>query len=155
MLKPARDIVAALAVLVPVCVLGLHWQSLPQSVPTHFGLDGQPDGYGSKALLWLVAVLSLLVYGSLFFLIRWRALPISVPFALAGEARLRAETLAREMLGWIQIELSFLFGFLLIRCTLGRGLGRWFFLTALLPVVTVSIFLVLISRQRQLGNKVC
>lgn len=58
-------------ILSAVCTIGMvaRFPFLPQTVPTHFDLTGQPDGYGSRWVLpilcgvmllaiWLVAVLS-------------------------------------------------------------------------------------------------
>lgn len=46
------------------------WDKLPESVPTHFGLDGKPDAYGSK-LSFLIPVIVLMGAGLVaYFLIK-------------------------------------------------------------------------------------
>lgn len=44
--------VAALVIfLVTVADFGLHYNALPDIIPTHYGLDGQPDGWGGRSEL--------------------------------------------------------------------------------------------------------
>ena len=49
-----------LAALIQPAALAAVWGRLPEQVPTHFGLDGQADGYGSRWTLWLLAGLGVL-----------------------------------------------------------------------------------------------
>ena len=52
----------------PVFLLGmfalllLNYSSLPAQVPIHFGLNGQPDRYGSRSAIWLLPLLGLAFY---------------------------------------------------------------------------------------------
>ena len=47
-----------LLMLLPFIYLAGIWESLPDTVPTHFNAQGEPDGWGSKAtLIWLPMVL--------------------------------------------------------------------------------------------------
>ena len=43
----------------------LTYGSLPERIPTHFGLTGVPDGYGGKAMLLVLAGVQTLLYGLL------------------------------------------------------------------------------------------
>ena len=40
-------IVSSLVILIPVLVGLILWNRLPETIATHWGIDGQPDGYGS------------------------------------------------------------------------------------------------------------
>jgi uncharacterized membrane protein len=35
-------------ILIPFIFIALNWEKFPERVPTHFGLDGTPDAWGSK-----------------------------------------------------------------------------------------------------------
>lgn len=57
--------------LIPVLYLLSVYNSIPQTVPLHFGIDGKADRYGSKQeLVWTVIALSAIAAG-IYFLIRF------------------------------------------------------------------------------------
>ena len=41
---------------------GVFYFDLPDTVPTHFNLKGEADGFGSKNNLWLLPILSVVMY---------------------------------------------------------------------------------------------
>ena len=50
-------------ILLPVLYLAYVWNTLPEMVPTHFGMDGQPNDWSHKyALIFLVGGMSLGFY---------------------------------------------------------------------------------------------
>ena len=60
-MKNKRSIaVMWLAALIQPAALAAVWRWMPEQVPTHFGLDGQADGYGSRWTLWMLAGLGAL-----------------------------------------------------------------------------------------------
>lgn len=74
----------------PMVYLASVWDLLPQSVPTHFGLDGKANGYSSKTSLpWLLLFLG--------------ALPILLKYLLkidpAKQSQLNQATLQKIRLG--------------------------------------------------------
>lgn len=44
--------------LLPFVLVAVAWPYLPEKVPTHWGLNGQVDGYSSPATLWLLCGIS-------------------------------------------------------------------------------------------------
>ena len=42
-------IITTLVNLIPIIVGLLIWDKLPDTIPTHFGMDGTPNGWSSKA----------------------------------------------------------------------------------------------------------
>ena len=55
--------------LVPVVYVLVIWQSLPETMPMHFDLKGNPDRYGNKSeLLVMIAVLCAISIGIYFLL---------------------------------------------------------------------------------------
>jgi len=64
-----RESLVLLIAIVPLIYLAYNYNSLPQIVPTHFGFDGKPNGYSSKAeLCFIIIFLSAISAGSYFFL---------------------------------------------------------------------------------------
>lgn len=57
--------------LLPVLYFIAIYNTIPQTVPMHFGIDGKADRYGSKEeLIWVVTAMSALAIG-IYFLIRF------------------------------------------------------------------------------------
>jgi uncharacterized membrane protein len=53
----AENILAAIIALIPLGYLSFIWKTLPEKVPLHFGIDGQPDRFGARKELWIVPIL--------------------------------------------------------------------------------------------------
>lgn len=52
-----------LLMLLPLAYLAYVWNSLPETIPTHFNAAGEPDGWGSKnTLIYVSAFLGLGIY---------------------------------------------------------------------------------------------
>ena len=62
-------IVSSLVILIPVLVGLILWNRLPETLATHWGFDGQPDGYGSLPYAVFVPYLCLLAGHWICFLI--------------------------------------------------------------------------------------
>lgn len=58
------------ASLLPFALVAIAWPHLPERVPTHWGVNGQVDGYGSPATLWLLCGLGPLLSLGMQFLPR-------------------------------------------------------------------------------------
>ena len=51
-------------------LVALAWPYLPEKVPTHWGLNGQVDGYSAPSMLWLLCAINLPLAALLQFLPR-------------------------------------------------------------------------------------
>jgi len=47
------------AVILGFATVAMLWTSMPDTVPIHYKLDGEPDGFGSKWILWIIPVINL------------------------------------------------------------------------------------------------
>lgn len=47
-------VLGILSAVFSVLLLAITWQSIPKSVPTHFGLSGRPDNWGGKWIFFLL-----------------------------------------------------------------------------------------------------
>ncbi len=70
------------AVILAFVLVAANYQSLADSIPTHFNGRGEVDGYGSKVMLWVLPVLNL---GLFYFLglaaksdFRWFNYPVKI-----------------------------------------------------------------------------
>jgi uncharacterized membrane protein len=52
--KLIQELVLIVVTLLPVIYLLVNWNVLPESMPVHFDLHGQPNGYGSRMVyIWM------------------------------------------------------------------------------------------------------
>ncbi len=60
---------AALATLLLTFIIPQqYYASLPESIPTHFGIDGEADAFGSKRSLWILPIISLAIFILFYFI---------------------------------------------------------------------------------------
>lgn len=61
----------AILIILPIFVTAIVYPFLPETVPTHFGVNNIADDFGNKSSVWLVTILytfcNLMVLGSAFF----------------------------------------------------------------------------------------
>lgn len=65
-----RNILIILIAVLPVIYLAYNYESLPAVVPTHFGLDGKPNGYSAKSDLWLLVIILNIISIGVYFLVK-------------------------------------------------------------------------------------
>jgi hypothetical protein len=111
---------------------------LPDRIPTHFGADGQPNGWGPPSLLWLLPVIAGALY---LFITALALLPVrfNLPIQVTDLNRSRIEALTRQMIAFLKVYLACLFTWL-----------QWFIIhaarqgTASFSPVIVPVFLVVV-----------
>lgn len=133
------EILAVLGVGVMVYLVVDSWSTLPESIPTHFNVQGEPDSWGRKGTLLLLPIMGLGFYGLMTIVNRF---PHSFNYLwqITEENAERQYRLAREMMLWLKLELVWMFAYIewvIIRTARGQEdrLGILF-----LPVVLISIF---------------
>ncbi|HEY3284353.1 MAG TPA: DUF1648 domain-containing protein [Armatimonadota bacterium] len=117
---------AALAGLVcGLALVALTWSRTPERIPTHFGLGGQPDGWGGKSTVLFLPAVSLGLYLLLTLVSR---LPSSMnyPVAITRENAATQYAVARSLLASLKAELVWLFTWIewgSLQVALGRAQG--------------------------------
>lgn len=70
MKKPLQDMFVLILIILPSVYLLKIYSSLPPIIPTHFGIDGKPNGFSEKhQMIWIILSMSLLSAG-VYLLIR-------------------------------------------------------------------------------------
>ncbi|WP_207495005.1 SdpI family protein [Aridibaculum aurantiacum] len=69
MKKTGLYVFAFLVILIPWIYLLMAWSQMAETVPTHFGLDGEPDDFGSKASVLLLPLGMITITGIGIFLL--------------------------------------------------------------------------------------
>ncbi|NWJ47437.1 MAG: DUF1648 domain-containing protein [Chloroflexi bacterium] len=115
------------------------WGSLPERVPTHFNVLGQPDSYGEKGTFIIVPVILTILYLSLIGVSR---IPhyFNYPWNITPQNAEGQYRLARQMLLLLRVEIAIVFFYIHwqgLEVSFGRssGLGVWF-----LPIFLVLVF---------------
>ncbi|MGM9661564.1 MAG: DUF1648 domain-containing protein [Oscillospiraceae bacterium] len=136
---------ALLLLALAALYLLLAWRGLPQQVPGHYNSAGEITRWGSKAELWVLPCVGLVLFGLLSGA-EWLSLQIE-----SGMTPAVARCLT-DMLGSVKLLLSADFAFLTVNGALARPLPRWFtpaFLTLLYGCLLFFIVrLLLAARQR-------
>ena len=78
------EAIAILGVLFGIILILQAWSSLPATIPIHFDAVGNPDGYGSKGMIWLLPAISVVMIPAMLFLRRFPWLS-NVPIEITEE----------------------------------------------------------------------
>lgn len=90
-------ILTSFVIVLPALIGAFFWKALPEQIPTHFGIDGQADGYSSK-LFTLVAFPILFVLFQIIALASLERVSVKVTFPAK----------MRKLYAWIVPALSFI-----------------------------------------------
>lgn len=126
----ALELVALLALGLGILAVVRAWPELPATVPTHFGLSGEPDAWGPRKAIAMMPAIAAFLYLLLSGVQRIPASWYNYPVTLTDENRARQHALARELLAWIKAAGMGLFAHLtigILRIALGHAesLGPW------------------------------
>lgn len=89
-------ILTSFVIVLPALIGAFFWKALPEQIPTHFGIDGQADGYSSK-------VFTLVAFPILYVLFQ-----IIVLASLERESvKVTVPAKMRKLCAWIVPALSF------------------------------------------------
>lgn len=114
----------------------ITWNHIPDSVPTHFGNNGQPDSYGGKSMVLVPLVVGLITYIAssvmTFFPSLW-----NVP---------RGWSVApvRGMVVIVNLIIALSFSYMTVCMARGTGLPTWFppaLMAGLFGTVGIGMFL--------------
>ncbi len=56
------EITGIIIILTCFIFVALNYSSLPESMPRHYGLDGKPDAFAGKGIVWILPVFGIFLY---------------------------------------------------------------------------------------------
>ena len=62
------DIISVASIIAGVILLIVFWLKMPETVPIHFNVKGEPDGWGSKYTLIILPIIAIGLFALLTFL---------------------------------------------------------------------------------------
>lgn len=130
------DVFGAACLLAMFLLVALYWKQLPERIPAHYGIDGQPTAWGGRISVIIVPLACLLLY---VLMTLSRIMPESMynsPVKLTEENRERQLSLGRELLSVMKCCLLVSFMPLLIMMLKARPLPGW------LPGLQLALILI-------------
>lgn len=126
-------VAAVLGVVAIFVVFAVEYAQMPETVPTHFGATGVPNGWGPKATLMLFPILGLVFFG-VFVLLASGTLTRDKPMPPAMVPLL-------QLVGAESIWMFFFIESDTMRAALGRGagLGIGFFIAFAMVLLTTLV----------------
>lgn len=98
------DGLSLFGIAVMLIYIGFIWSSLPHTIPTHFGLNGEADGFGRKGNIFIHPIVNLGLYILFHVLSRFPEL-FNYPPHVTEEQKQRLYIHSRTLLGWLQVEI--------------------------------------------------
>ena len=141
---------SSIAITLTFVLVWIHYDGLPETIPTHFSWNGLPNGYGSKSMLLVLPFVSL---GIFLLLSIAERLPVSFnwPVAIAPENQEWQMKNVKRLIQWMQLELAVLF-VALVRDNIWVAQGQMPGLSYLpLIVLLVLLFTIAIMLYRSLS----
>lgn len=140
----ALEIVAAMSLVALLGLVMVHYADLPEQIPTHFGADGRPDGFGSKNSLWLLPVLGLFIYAMMTF-INQKPHVFNYTVKITPENAPYQYRMGVRLIRFLKATILILFAYLVwgtINIATGGGerLGHWLWLLPVLSIGSVFYF---------------
>ena len=131
-------------------------KNLPERIPTHFNIAGEPDGYGSKSTLWILPVTAVIMYIGMTILELFPHI-YNYPVEITPENAVRQYRIATRLIRILKTIIAILFSFLsyqTIKTALGitGGLGKVFLPVSLLITFGVIIIYVVGSLNNHYNN---
>jgi len=145
-LEKVLEIVAVIGILAGFILIASVWGDLPEQIPTHFDLSGQPDDWGGKRSLVIVQIVVTALYLLLTYVSRYPH-QFNYPWRISGENAAAQYRNARQMLILVKTEMVVFFGYLqwtTIQVAYGKAqnLGGLSILIALATIIgTLSAYI--------------
>lgn len=137
------DVFSLVCVLVMFLLVALAWKQLPAEIPTLYGFDGQPAGWGSRSTILMLPCMGLflVVLLTVCRLLPARLYNYPVPVTADNEAALYA--LARDMLSVLKAASVLAFLPVVIFQLRGLPLYSWYQLIFLLLFTVPVVFYII------------
>lgn len=148
----ALEVAGGMALLLLWALVVYFYPQLPETVPTHFNLSGEADGFGDRQTMFLLPVIATLLFTVLTVLSSYPH-TFNYPVKIAEDNALRQYTIAVRMMRFLKLGIVILFGVIeygTIRTAMqqANGLGRGF-MFLVLALVFVPIFFSLVKSASQ------
>ena len=102
------DIVSILLIIINLVYLVSVWNTLPEQVPIHFNAKGEVDGWGGRAVIWLLPIISFFLWFGMTIMERVPHL-FNYPIEITEKNAVFQYTNARMMSMFLKVEIILFF----------------------------------------------
>lgn len=102
------EMIGAVGLILLLLITVINYGNLPETIPIHFNLGGEPDRYGSRATILILPAAGVLLYTILLLLPRKPGL-LNFPVPVTPQNRTRMFQLASQMLRLLRVSVVILF----------------------------------------------
>ena len=133
--------VTAFALLLMLGLIVYYYDLLPERIPTHFNLRGEPDDYGRKSTLWFVFGIAALLLLVLEFFTRrphWGNYTVPITEGNAARQYRNMQRMTRTLLAVVSLFFAYI-TFAIIQTALDHrdGLSAWIALLFVVGIIGV------------------
>lgn len=146
-------IIALFLLVHQIYLLTHYWPILPEKIPTHFDFLGRPDSYGSKKILVLLPIVSVVLF-ILLTLVAMRPDRMNLSVKITPENQEFIYGKAVQLMHLLRLVLTFIFWYLMngtIRVALGKQtqLDSWvLWVFIAMPLASTIWFFISISGRK-------
>lgn len=141
-LEPIDSLIEVIGIIGLILLIGLpiiYFSELPETIPRHFGFNGQPDGFSGKGIIWTLPIVGVVMYVGMFWLNKYPHI-FNYPQQITEDNAERLYKMATRMMRTLNALIACIFAYIThstIQTALGNqnGLGTLF-----TPVFMVLIF---------------
>ncbi len=135
----AIEIVGILGLILLISLPLFYFDKLPETIPRHFGANGEPDGFSGRGIIWTLPIIGIIMYIGLFWLNKYPHI-FNYPQQVTRENAERLYAIGTRMIRTLNAIITCVFAYITystIQTALENqnGLGTWF-----LPVFMILIF---------------
>jgi uncharacterized membrane protein len=123
-----------------------RYANLPDTIPTHYNLEGQADGFGNKKTIFFLPIIGTFLFIGISYV---STLPhtFNYPRPITKENALNQYSIARQMMRVLKLALVIIFGIIAYQTLKSPSsesisLGVWFLPLALSLVIVPMIYFI-------------
>jgi len=134
--------IGLIGVIVLLALPVLNYGNLPDVIPGHFGINGEPDAYYGKGIIWILPLAGLVMFIGMSFLGKIPHL-LNYPVTITPENAERQYILGTKMIRMLNASLVWLFCYIIyvvIQITLGKPVGSKLYSILVFVVFIFVIF---------------
>ena len=143
------ELIGWLLLLCTWCFIMLVYPGLPATVPTHFNASGRADAYGSKSTLYLLPVISTLIFAGMTVLNKYPHI-YNYPSVVTTENAYRLYSIATRVIRYLKTIVVAIFSSLTFQTYHivkggARELGTWFLPLSIFLLFLPSVYVIIMA----------
>jgi len=136
--------VAGYLILILLWILVLsNYAALPETIPTHFGITGKADGFGNKGMIFMLPVVTTLLFVGMTIL-NYYPHKFNYPTKVTVQTAKKQYTVATHLIRYLKfiVVLAFFFITLFSMGSVNNQESQWFILFLFLFIISVFVPLI-------------